>query len=262
MLQTIDKLPDPLVFTDSAASKVKQLITDEENEALMLRVFISGGGCSGFQYGFTFDESVSDDRDATDDDRPEYEWAGLTAVRTGVIVHRYLRQIAEKGLDAWSADAIDGLAARFELELAQLGVESTELETAAANVSAALKRIVADPTGRWILSPHRNAASELRLTRRGETRLEHLQLDRTFVDRETGIRWIIDYKTSIHEGGDIDAFLDSEELRYRRQLEIYASAMAEIDSGEMRVGLYFPLLGELRSWQPGLRVDDSAPKAN
>lgn len=60
MLETIDKLPDPLVFTDSAASKVKQLIADEENEDLMLRVFISGGGCSGFQYGFTFDETVSD----------------------------------------------------------------------------------------------------------------------------------------------------------------------------------------------------------
>lgn len=60
MLQTTDNLPDPLVFTDSAASKVKQLITDEDNAELMLRVFISGGGCSGFQYGFTFDESISD----------------------------------------------------------------------------------------------------------------------------------------------------------------------------------------------------------
>lgn len=217
----------------------------------------------GFDAGsLAADAPASAERNATHDYRPEYEWAGLAAVQTGVIVHRHLRQIAEHGLDAWSADTIDGLAARFELELAQLGVESSELETAAANVSAALKRMVADPTGRWILSPHRDAASELRLTRRGETRLEHLQLDRTFVDRETGIRWIIDYKTSIHEGGDIDAFLDSEELRYRSQLEIYASAMAEIDSGEMRVGLYFPLLGELRSWQPGLRADDSAPKAN
>lgn len=60
MLQTTDNLPDPLVFTDSAASKAKQLITDEDNAELMLRVFISGGGCSGFQYGFTFDESISD----------------------------------------------------------------------------------------------------------------------------------------------------------------------------------------------------------
>lgn len=46
-----------LVFTDSAASKVKQLIAEEGNDALMLRVFITGGGCSGFQYGFTFDEN-------------------------------------------------------------------------------------------------------------------------------------------------------------------------------------------------------------
>ena len=60
MLETTEKLPDPLVFTDSAASKVRQLIADEENDDLMLRVFISGGGCSGFQYGFTFDESVTD----------------------------------------------------------------------------------------------------------------------------------------------------------------------------------------------------------
>ncbi len=47
-------------FTDSAANKVKQLIAEEGNDALMLRVFVSGGGCSGFQYGFTFDESVGD----------------------------------------------------------------------------------------------------------------------------------------------------------------------------------------------------------
>lgn len=48
---------DPLLFTDSAALKVKQLIAEEDNDALMLRVFIQGGGCSGFQYGFTFDEN-------------------------------------------------------------------------------------------------------------------------------------------------------------------------------------------------------------
>lgn len=52
--------PPPLVFTDAAASKVGELIREENNPDLMLRVFISGGGCSGFQYGFTFDESVED----------------------------------------------------------------------------------------------------------------------------------------------------------------------------------------------------------
>lgn len=51
---------EPLLFTDAAARKVRELIDEEKNEALMLRVFISGGGCSGFQYGFTFDEGVGD----------------------------------------------------------------------------------------------------------------------------------------------------------------------------------------------------------
>ena len=52
--------PPPIVFTDAAASKVSELIHEEKNPDLMLRVFISGGGCSGFQYGFTFDEAVED----------------------------------------------------------------------------------------------------------------------------------------------------------------------------------------------------------
>ena len=48
------------MFTDAAARKVKQLIDEEGNQALKLRVFVTGGGCSGFQYGFTFDEKVEE----------------------------------------------------------------------------------------------------------------------------------------------------------------------------------------------------------
>lgn len=54
-------MADPVVFTDSAAQKVAGLIQEEGNDNLKLRVYISGGGCSGFQYGFTFDEEVNDD---------------------------------------------------------------------------------------------------------------------------------------------------------------------------------------------------------
>lgn len=50
----------PLTFTDAAANKVKALITEEENPELKLRVYITGGGCSGFQYGFTFDEKINE----------------------------------------------------------------------------------------------------------------------------------------------------------------------------------------------------------
>ena len=50
-----------LVFSDQAAKKVRSLIMEEENENLRLRVFVSGGGCSGFEYGFTFDDEVEED---------------------------------------------------------------------------------------------------------------------------------------------------------------------------------------------------------
>ena len=50
----------PIQMTDAAANKVKSLITEEENPSLKLRVYITGGGCSGFQYGFTFDEAIND----------------------------------------------------------------------------------------------------------------------------------------------------------------------------------------------------------
>ena len=53
--------PTPLIFTDSAAAKVADLIAEEGNTDLKLRVFVQGGGCSGFQYGFTFDEAVNED---------------------------------------------------------------------------------------------------------------------------------------------------------------------------------------------------------
>jgi iron-sulfur cluster insertion protein len=55
-----------IIFTEAAAAKVKELIDDEGNDGLKLRVFVSGGGCSGFQYGFTFDEEINED-DATID---------------------------------------------------------------------------------------------------------------------------------------------------------------------------------------------------
>lgn len=60
-MSAVSEMPAPLLFTDSAANKVKQLIEEEGNADLKLRVFVTGGGCSGFQYGFTFDEVANDD---------------------------------------------------------------------------------------------------------------------------------------------------------------------------------------------------------
>ena len=72
-------------------------------------------------------------------------------------------------------------------------------------------------------------------------------IDRTFCDAN-GIRWIIDYKTSSHEGSDSEEFLDREQVRYRYQLNQYAALMREIDHRPIKLGLYFPLIGGWREW--------------
>ena len=60
-MSEVSEMPPPLLSTDSAATKVGELIMEEGNPDLKLRVFVQGGGCSGFQYGFTFDEDVAED---------------------------------------------------------------------------------------------------------------------------------------------------------------------------------------------------------
>ena len=67
-MNAMTEMPAPLVFTDNAAMKVKSLIEEEGNPELKLRVFVTGGGCSGFQYGFTFDEARAEDDFAVDKD--------------------------------------------------------------------------------------------------------------------------------------------------------------------------------------------------
>jgi ATP-dependent exoDNAse (exonuclease V) beta subunit len=75
-------------------------------------------------------------------------------------------------------------------------------------------------------------------------------IDRSFVDEE-GKRWIVDYKTSSHEGAGLDEFLDRELDRYRPQLERYAELVARLGPEPIWLGLYFPLLGGWREWRPG-----------
>lgn len=181
--------------------------------------------------------------------RPTFEWAGLSAMQIGTLVHAQLQRIAMDGLAAWNRDAVVAMRPELERELALLGVEPREIDEGAAAVVDAVLRVLDDPKGRWILSPHREAQSELRLTVVAGGHLAHLQLDRTFVDRD-GTRWIVDFKTGTHEGGNLDAFLEAEVERYRPQLARYAAAIRAIDSRPIKVGLYFPMLQAFRSWAP------------
>jgi len=188
-------------------------------------------------------------------DEIEFSWVGETARHVGNVVHRWLQRIAEDGLARWNAQRILPLGKTFEDELVANGLSSVEVKGAASRVSAILEQTLADERGRWLLGAHGVAHSELRLT--GVTRdgVVDIVMDRTFVD-EHGVRWIVDYKTGGHEGGDIVAFLDRERERYRPQLERYAALMRARDDRPIRLGLYFPLLKGWREWGWNPRGDD------
>ncbi|HTF14774.1 MAG TPA: 3'-5' exonuclease, partial [Burkholderiales bacterium] len=177
----------------------------------------------------------------------EFSWAGETARHVGTIVHRWLQRIADDELRTWDATRIDALRSRFAKELERRGIPPRELKASAEQISVALRNAISDERGRWVLGPHPEARSEHRIRVTGAAGVNTYIVDRIFRTAED-VRWIVDYKTSRHEGADREAFLDREQERYRAQLEAYARALAP---GDATLGLYFPVLAAWRQWGAG-----------
>jgi ATP-dependent helicase/nuclease subunit A len=178
----------------------------------------------------------------------EFQWVTTAARHVGTVVHEELERAAAAGLAPAGAER-DGAWRR---RLTELGVGPGQLAEAVARVRRALEATAADPRGAWLLDPaHTAAASELGLSALRGGRVTAARIDRTFIDRD-GVRWIVDFKTSVHEGTDAEAFLDQERLRYTPQLERYAELIATREPGRpIRLGLYFPLLSGWREWARG-----------
>jgi ATP-dependent exoDNAse (exonuclease V) beta subunit len=176
---------------------------------------------------------------------PEYHWVGLTARAVGTIVHAELQRLAG-GVGETLGRAALKLPADYTAWLGELGVPAAEQAAAVQRVRTALEATLDDPRGRWLLSSvHPQARSEWRLTGWHAGRIVNVIIDRMLVD-EQGQRWIVDFKTSAHEGGALDAFITSELQRYRPQLERYAALAEPLGGGTARLALYFPLLGVFR----------------
>ena len=178
----------------------------------------------------------------------EFGWAGETARQVGTVVHRLLQHIGEIGIERFKPGDPDRFEQIARKMLARLGVPQDRLKPALVEIVSALKLALEDERGRWILSGlHQKARCELALSGQRDKGIDHLVIDRTFID-EQGTRWIIDYKTGAHSGGGVDEFLDREQERYRHQLEGYAGIMSKMEARPIRLGLYFPLLGGWREW--------------
>jgi ATP-dependent exoDNAse (exonuclease V) beta subunit len=173
-----------------------------------------------------------------EDQEVEFYWVGNEARIAGTIVHRWLHLMAA-GRAATDIDALPGLRSVTRRWLQELGI-ADEMNTAiGARVEDALQNMLADTRGRWILIAEGRA--ELALTGVLDGQLETVVLDRVLID-EDGQHWIVDYKTSSHEGGNLEGFLQAESERYQPQLQKYATLYNAYADTTARCALYFPLL--------------------
>lgn len=170
---------------------------------------------------------------------PTFEWVGDNLRLAGTVVHTFLRRIAQ------ADSAVPNLAA-IRSALGHAGVAPADIALIAERVQGALQRTVSSERGAWILTDHSEAQCEYAIAGVLAGEIVRGVVDRTFID-ESGTRWIIDYKTSAHEGGGLQAFLDDQQRRYRNQLERYARLLTPLGQ-PIRLGLYFPLLDEWREW--------------
>jgi ATP-dependent exoDNAse (exonuclease V) beta subunit len=182
-------------------------------------------------------------REQREEEEIEFSWAGETARHVGTVVHHWLQCIADDAMRGWDTRRVQMLRPLFARELERRGIQRSQSKDAASLVAEALTNSLADERGRWLLGPHPEARSEHRLRLRNERGLHSYVIDRLFRD-VVGDFWIVDFKTSRHEGGGLEQFLDEQRTRYEPQLNAYASAF-----DRTRMGLYFPLLRGWREWR-------------
>ncbi len=189
-----------------------------------------------------FDRGKASERQVT------YAWVGGASRHVGTLVHGLLNRVARDGTNAWHPGRIDALEASMRAELSRLGVGASVQMHAAGQVLRAIRNTVDSQRGQWILQPHQDARSEWPVTGVLGSQLISGTVDRLFRDAVNRL-WVVDFKTSEHQGGSVDAFLDRERERYREQMETYAALLARSETGPISLGLYFPLLDAWREWE-------------
>ncbi len=160
----------------------------------------------------------------------------------GTLVHAWLQQIAQDGLDEWSDSRLKNQEGLLRAQISSHGIPYNRHEACMGNILKCLINCIGCSRGRWLLSKHPEARCELAINGVIDDELVRAIIDRTFID-EQGCRWIIDYKTSQPGAGELlEAFLESEVIRYSDQMQIYKSLMQAYDTAHpVRLALYFPM---------------------
>jgi len=170
----------------------------------------------------------------------EFYWVGAGARMAGTVVHRWI-QLFTEGRVTTCTDQLDEIRPASERWLREMGVGADSISAIVDRVEVALRKMLEDEKGQWLLQGDGHA--EFALSGVVQDQIESVVLDRVRID-DDGTHWIVDYKTSTHEGGRLAAFLQAESDRYRPQLRKYSEMYKNYSGADVRCALYFPLLQE------------------
>lgn len=173
-----------------------------------------------------------------EDSEVEFYWVGSSARIAGTLVHRWLHLLATGRQRSFKQTGPE-IREVTQHWLRGMGIRHAAADEISARVGDALANMLADARGRWLLDGP--GAAELGLSGVLDGELTSVVLDRVRID-DDGTHWIVDYKTSSHEGGNLDAFIDAEVARYMPQLQKYRQLYAAYAGVDAQCALYFPLL--------------------
>ena len=176
----------------------------------------------------------------------DYDWVGSGARAAGTLVHRCLQYAADGRIELDEA-GLESLRPACLRWLQGMGVATEMHDSVLERAFAAFRSALNDEHGRRLMRGEGH--TELALTGVIDGRLVSSVIDRVLIEGQT--HWVVDYKTSSHEGGDLQGFLAAEADRYRPQLEQYASVYRAWSGHAPRLALYFPLLGRFIEVSPG-----------
>lgn len=178
----------------------------------------------------------------------EFSWAGEVARLVGIAVHEMLQHIDQIGWSRWLKTDDDSIEKKINCMNISANLDDQEQQQWKQWVITSIENIRKDTTAHWIFADsHQHKQSEWALTGVINNEIHNVIIDRSFVD-ENNYRWIIDFKTSRHEGSHLDEFLQHEKQRYQKQMDKYASIVAALDDRPIKLGLYFPLLKQWTCW--------------
>ncbi|MEO6911418.1 MAG: PD-(D/E)XK nuclease family protein, partial [Edaphobacter sp.] len=216
----------------------------------------------GFLPGARFEEerrlSYGDKPIASDRAHFERPEGSFEARALGNAVHEFLEIVAKRLARGASSEEMLKEVAGWEPRISSVlrgdGLAAARVGRLALRVRTALENTLRDAEGLWVLGAREEAASEFALTSWADAR-RSVRLDRIFRAGATPLvegdecLWIVDYKTTTHGREGVDAFLAGEREKYDAQIETYARTMKTAE-GEIRVGLYYPMLPRLVWWVP------------